>query len=109
MEKISDIFLKKLKINKILFPILSTHYIRHYFISSNQYVRATFDQSLGSYQIYGLQNLSFKKFFNNSIFEIKYNKEFDSYVKKNLNKISLRISKNSKYIITALDKPVFFS
>ena len=109
LEKISDIFQKKLKINKILFPILSTHYLRHYFVSSNNYIRATFDKSLKSFQMYGFHDLNFKKDFNNSVFEIKYNKNYDNYVKKNLKNISLRISKSSKYVITALNNPVSFS
>jgi len=109
LEKISDIFSKKIKINKILFPVLSTHYLRHYFVSSNKYIRATLDTNLKSYQLSGYQNLSFKKDFKNSIFEIKYNKNYDNYVKKNLRNISLRISKSSKYVISSLDQPVGFS
>ena len=109
LEKISNFFLEKLKISKILFPILSTHYLRYYFISSNKLIRATFDENLKSYQLYGIHNLDFKKNFNNSIFEIKYNKNYDNYVKKNLKDISLRMSKSSKYVVTALDKPVSFS
>ena len=31
--------------------------------------------------------LNFKKNFNNSVFEIKYNKNYDNYVKKNLKNI----------------------
>ena len=109
LEEISNIFVRKIKISKILCPILSTHYLRHYFISSNKNIRATFDKSLKSLQMYGFQNLSFKKDFNNSIFEIKYNKNYDNYVKKNLKNISLRISKSSKYVTTALNKPISFS
>ena len=109
LEKISDIFQKKLKINKILFPILSTHYLRYYFVSANNYIRATFDKSLKSFQMYGFHDLNFKKNFNNSVFEIKYNKNYDHYVKKNLKNISLRISKSSKYVTTALNSPVSFS
>ena len=109
IRKISTFVLKKIKINKNLFPILSTHYLRSYFVSSNNHVRATFDRNLKSHQIYGLQNLNFKKDFNNFIFEIKYNKNYDNYVRENLKNISLRISKNSKYVVTALDKPISFS
>ena len=36
LEEISNIFAKKLGISKILYPILSTHYLRHYFVSSNK-------------------------------------------------------------------------
>ena len=109
LKKISYIFLKKLKTNKILFPILSTHYLRHYFVSANKHIRATFDKCLKSFQIYGFQNLSFKKDFNNSIFEIKYDRNYDNYVKKNLKNISLRISKSSKYVTAALNTPISFS
>ena len=109
LEKISDIFLQKLNINKNLIPVLSTHYFRHYFISSNGCIRATYDRNLKSFQMQGWQDLNFKKNFNNSVFEIKYNKDYDSFVKKNLKDISLRITKSSKYVISALDKPVSFS
>jgi len=109
LEEISNFFDKKLGINKILYPILSTHYLRHYFVSSNKDIRATFDQNLKSLQMYAYLNLSFKKDFSNSIFEIKYNKNYDNYVKKNLKNISLRMSKSSKYVTTALDEPMGFS
>lgn len=109
IEKILDILLKKFSINKILFPILSTHYLRYYFVSSNKKVRATFDKSLKSHQLRGYQNLSFKKDFKNSVFEVKYDKKYDNYVARNLKNISLRISKNSKYIISSLDQPISFS
>ena len=83
--------------------------MRYYFVSSNNYVRATFDKSLKSFQMYGFHDLNFRKDFNNSVFEIKYNTNYDHYVKKNLKNISLRISKSSKYVITALNNPVSFS
>ena len=113
IENLKNIFSKlpyfKLNIKKNLFPILSTHYRRKYFVSANQFIRATFDDNLKSHQIYGFQNLSFKKNLHNSIFEMKYDTKFDDYVAKNLKNISLRISKNSKYISAAIDKPGSFS
>jgi len=109
LEKISNIFQEKLKISRILSPILSTHYLRYYFVSSNNYIRATFDKNLKSHQLHGFYDLNFKKDFNNSVFEIKYNKIYDDYVKRNLKNISLRISKSSKYVISALNKPISFS
>ena len=109
IEKILDILIKKFNFNKILLPILSTHYLRYYFVSSNKKVRATFDKSLKSHQLRGYQNLSFKKDFKNSVFEIKYDKKYDNYVARNLKNISLRISKNSKYVISSLDQPISFS
>jgi hypothetical protein len=109
IKEITDIVLDKFKINKNLTPILSTHYLRNYFISSNKFIRATFDRDLKSHQIYGFRNLDFKKDFNKLIFEIKYDKKFDNYVRKNLRNISSRLSKSSKYISMAFDKPISFS
>ena len=37
------------------------------------------------------------------IVELKYNHEYDSYVRRNLQNISSRFSKNSKYINFALE------
>ena len=109
IDKITNIILNKFKINRNLLPILSTHYLRNYFVSSNKYIRATFDRNLKSHQIYGVRNLDLKKDFNNLIFEIKYDKKFDNYVRKNLHNISLRLTKSSKYISSAFDKPISFS
>ncbi len=107
--KISNIFQEKLKINKILKPILSTHYLRYYFLSHNKNIRSTFDVNLRSHQLFGSNDFNFKKDFNNQVFEIKYNKIYDSYVKNNLKDISFRMSKSSKYIISALNVPISFS
>jgi hypothetical protein len=109
LQRVTSIIQNNYKIKKIVFPILSTHYYRHYFISSNKHVRATLDTNLKSHQLYGYQDLNFKKNFKNSVFEIKYGKNFDNYVKKNLSNISLRISKSSKYVISSLDQPISFS
>jgi len=109
IKEITDIVLDKFKIKKNLTPILSTHYLRNYFISSNKLIRATFDSNLKSHQIYGFRNLDFKKNFDKLIFEIKYDKKFDNYVRKNLRNISFRLSKSSKYISMAIDKPISFS
>ena len=109
INKITNIILNKFEIKKNIFPILSTHYLRNYFVSSNKYIRATFDRNLKSHQIYGFRNLDFKKDFKNLIFEIKYDRKFDDYVRKNLHNISARLTKSSKYISSAFDKPISFS
>ena len=109
IDKITNIILSKFKINRNLFPVLSTHYMRNYFISSNKFIRATFDRNLKSHQIHGIRNLDLKKDFNNLIFEIKYDKKYDNYVRKNLHDISLRLTKSSKYISSAFERPVSFS
>lgn len=109
INKITNIILNKFNIRKNIFPILSTHYLRKYFVSSNKCIRATFDRNLTSHQIYGFRNLDFKKDFKNLIFEIKYDRKFDDYVRKNLHNMSVRLTKSSKYIICAFDKPISFS
>ena len=88
---------------KILFSYVTTHYERLYLISYNQKIRATID--------YNLKGTKFNCYFQNPIFktsrdvvvELKYNQEYDGYVRDNLKKISTRFSKNSKYINFALD------
>jgi len=88
---------------KLLFAKITTHYERLYLISCNKKIRATID--------YNLNGTNFNCYFRNPIFkttediilEFKYKREFDNYVRSNLQKISSRFSKNSKYINFALD------
>ena len=87
---------------KLLFTNITTHYERLYLISYNKKIRATID--------YNLKGTKFNCYFQNPIFkasrdvivEFKYNQEYDNYVRSNLQKISSRFSKNSKYINFAL-------
>ena len=78
-------------------------------VSHNKNIRSTFDVNLRSHQLFGSNDFNFKKDFNNQVFEIKYNKIYDNYVKNNLKDISFRMSKSSKYIISALNVPISFS
>ena len=88
---------------QFLFSNITTHYERLYLISYNKKIRATID--------YNLKGTNFNCYFQNPVFkasndvivEFKYNKEYDNYVRNNLQKISSRFSKNSKYINFALD------
>ena len=80
-----------------------------YFLSSNKKIRATLDTNLSSSLLYGYTNYDFKRNFNKIILELKYDREFDEYVRKNIKNISPRISRNSKYIVSALDKNNDFS
>jgi len=87
---------------KLLFANITTHYERLYLVSLNKKIRATID--------YNLNGTNFNCYFQNPIskackdviVELKYNLEYDSYVRKNLQNISSRFSKNSKYINFAL-------
>ena len=60
-----------------------------------------------------LNNLSqidiVKNFKNICILEFKYPTSLDKYVRKNLRDVSLRLSKNSKFVNSAFEKPKFFS
>ena len=83
---------------KNLVTSISTHYQRIYLVSRNKKIRATIDyQMKGSNFNYHFQNPIFMHS-KNLILELKYNKEFDGYVRKNIQNISSRFSKNSKYV-----------
>ncbi len=100
---IENIKNKVVKLNKSLYPILSTHYYRDYFLSSNNKIRATLDYNFRNSILYGYQNINFLKNNQNFIIEMKYSRDYDSFVKKNIAFISSRLSKSSKYFISALE------
>ena len=100
----------KLKQKKIIYPVLTTHYQREYFISLNGKIRATIDYDLKSVFLNNLSQIDIIKNFKNiCILELKYSTGLDKYVRKNLKDISLRLSKNSKFVNSAFEKPKFFS
>ena len=81
--------------------MLTTHYLRSYFISSNDLVRATVDINLKSLPLYKNSNINIFKEFKEIILEIKYDTNLDIYVRNNLKQISSRLSKNSKFVNSA--------
>ena len=89
---------------------MSTHYERQYFISNYSNIRATVDYNLQS--IY-LKNTSqtnvIKNFTKNCILELKYSTYLDKFIRKKLKNITLRLSKNSKFVNSAFDVPSFNS
>mgnify|MGYP005994010231 CR=1 FL=1 len=110
LDKIKNQLNKKLKSKKNITPILSTHYEREYLISLNGKIRATVDYNLKSIFLNNLSQIDITKNFKNiCILELKYSTNLDKYVRKNLKDISLRLSKNSKFVNSALEKPKFFS
>ena len=110
LDKIKNQLNKKLKSKKNITPILSTHYEREYLISLNGKIRATVDYNLKSIFLNNLSQIDNTKNFKNiCILELKYSTNLDKYVRKNLKDISLRLSKNSKFVNSALEKPKFFS
>ena len=92
-----------------LFPILTTHYLRSYFISSNKLIRSTVDRNLKSLQLYNNRNLNIIKEFKDIILEFKYDLNLDKYVRSNLGSMSARFSKNSKFINAATMTPYSLS
>jgi SPX domain protein involved in polyphosphate accumulation len=88
-----------------LFPILTTHYLRSYFISANKLVRSTVDRNLKSLSLYNNRNLNIIKEYKDIILEFKYDLNLDDYVRSNLGNISARISKNSKFVNAATITP----
>ena len=110
LDKIKEQLNKKLKSKKIITPVLSTHYNREYFISLNRKIRATVDYNLKSIFLNNLSQIDIVKNFNNNcILELKYPITFDKFVRKNLRDMILRLSKNSKFVNSALERPKFFS
>ena len=83
---------------QLLTATVTTHYERLYLISTNKKIRTTID--------YNLEGTNFNCYFQNPIFktskdlilEFKYNRNYDNFVRNNLQKISARYSKNSKYV-----------
>ena len=110
LKTIQEILNFKLKQKKVIHPVLTTHYEREYFISLNGKIRATVDYNLKSIFLNNLSQIDIIKNFKNiCILELKYSTSLDKYVRKNLKDISLRLSKNSKFVNSAFEKPKFFS
>ena len=92
----------------IIHPVLTTNYDRQYFISNNNKVRATVDYNLQSIYLKNFSQMDMiKNFAYKCILEIKYPINIDNYVRKNLKNMTLRLSKNSKFINSAVETPSF--
>ena len=88
-----------INLKKIIFPVLTTHYERQYFVSNQNNIRATVDTNLESIFLKNLSELNQKKKFSpQCILELKYSTKIDRLVRYKLDQMSLRLSKNSKYI-----------
>ena len=110
LEIIKDIVNLKTNSKKTIHPILTTNYDREYFISDNNKIRATIDYNLKSVYLKNLSQLDIIKNFPSAcILEFKYSTKLDKYVRENLKNITLRLSKNSKFINSAFQTPIFFS
>ncbi len=100
----------KLNLKKLVLPILTTNYDRQYFVSCDGKIRATVDYNLKSNFLKNLSQINIIKNFKKiSILELKYPTSLDKYVRQNLKDISLRLTKNSKFVNSAMEKPKFIS
>ena len=110
LEMIKERLNLKLNLRKVVYPILTTHYDREYFISQNGKIRATVDYNLKSIFLNNLSQIDIIKNFKNiSILELKYPTTIDKFVRDNLKDMSLRLSKNSKFVNSAFERAKFFS
>ena len=66
------------------------------------------DYNLQSNQIIYKNSFNFKKLLD-FVYELKYNISDDKYVRGKMFNVSSRYSKNSKYINSAINKPLYFS
>lgn len=110
LDKIKDLINNKFKLKKKIFPLLTTHYDREYFISSNKLIRATLDYNLQSRSLnYKIDSNILRNYYSNITLEIKYDTDLDEYVRNNLKSISSRLSRNSKFVNSAILEPFCYS
>jgi len=109
LELIKNIVNLKNKTKNIIYPILTTNYDRQYFVSNNGSVRATVDFNLRSIYIKNLSQINMEKNFSSCILEVKYPTILDKYVRQNLSEITLRLSKNSKFVNSVFETPKFYT
>ena len=101
LKKIEELINYQFNFKNRILPILTTHYLRSYFVSSNKLIRATVDRDLKSIKLYQNKNTSIVNQFNDIILELKYDLDLDDYVRSNFNNFSFRLAKNSKFINSA--------
>ena len=110
LKKIQNIINEKYFCKKKIYPIISTHYEREYLISADNSIRATVDFNLESIHLKNFSQIKLNKNFSNiTLLEIKYPVNLDSILRKKLNNITLRLSKNSKYVYSVFNKPIYLN
>tara|TARA_B100001063_G_scaffold217903_1_gene220869 strand:- start:1853 stop:2527 length:675 start_codon:yes stop_codon:yes gene_type:complete len=109
LEIIANEVTKITKSKKIIFPLLTTNYEREYFISNHNEIRATVDYNLESIFLKNQSEMNQKKrYFPECILELKYSTKIDKLVRGKLDEITLRLSKNSKYINSFFKKAYYY-
>ncbi len=108
LDMINEKLNARLDLKKLVLPILTTNYDRQYFVSFDGKIRATVDYNLKSNFLKNLSQINIIKNFKKiCILELKYPTSLDKYVRQNLKDISLRLTKNSKFVNSAMEKPKF--
>ena len=106
LDFIKEFLNNQYRFNKTIYPILTTHYDREYFISNNGLVRATLDYNLQSVLVKENKDLKINKnYYSNTVLEIKYDVNLDQHVRDNLKSINTRLSRNSKFVNSAITTP----
>ena len=109
LEIITDEVNKVTNSKNKLHAILTTHYERQYFISNQNKIRATVDYNLESVFLKNLSELQLiKKYFPECILELKYSTKIDRLVRQKLNEMTLRLSKNSKFVQSFFKRPKYY-
>jgi SPX domain protein involved in polyphosphate accumulation len=101
MNKLYKYINQNFTFSEFLVPICSVNYKRIYLVSSNNLVRATIDTNI-RYKKYMNFQEDFYRHHSKTVLEIKYDTVLDNYVRKNIDFIKSRLSKNSKYINGAM-------
>ena len=110
LKKIHDVINQKKFNRKIIYPLISTHYEREYLVSADSSIRATVDNNLECIHLKNFSQIKLNKNFSNiTLLEIKYPTNLDDLLRKKLNDITLRLSKNSKYIYSIFNKPIYLN
>ena len=110
LKKIHDVINQKKFNRKIIYPLISTHYEREYLVSADSSIRATVDYNLECIHLKNFSQIKLNKNFSNiTLLEIKYPTNLDDLLRKKLNDITLRLSKNSKYIYSIFNKPIYLN
>lgn len=85
-------------------PVSYTHYLRYYYISQDQKVRATIDKNISYRKINNFTGSFSVKKDENIILELKYGRDHDTVVRNSFSKKNkLRLSRNSKFINSLLN------
>ncbi|OUU53352.1 MAG: hypothetical protein CBC25_00670 [Pelagibacteraceae bacterium TMED65] len=110
INHIEELVNHKFNIKKNVFAILTTHYDREYFISNNNLIRATIDYNLESRVLNNKVDKNIIKNYHHYItLEIKYDTNLDHFVRNNLENINNRLSRNSKFVNSALTEAFSYS